>query len=363
MKRCIFILIIVLIFSCDIPYINNEYSSDKVTTFNYLCDELKEHYVYTELKGLDIEELRAQYALEVNNSMTDEAYFNHLSTFINEFEDGHANIFAPFAVSSSYSKIIGETSEDFNRNFSWRQIKNNYLNEQFIYGYSLKNGIISRNNKKYGYIYYSSFMNSFTGSDVEYILNRFKIAGVEGIILDIRSNGGGILLNSNSLLSYFGYDENSSSKEILKVWRRDGIDSYTKIDRLTMTLGVEVPFTIETNKNGYRGNVALLTNRGCYSASSFTATAFKVYDNVKQFGEITGGGMGLPIGGTLPNGWKYRFSSNIAMPADATGFDDTGKNYENGVPVDIGVIDDPSTDNIDEIIDRAITWIDDTSNP
>ena len=358
MKESLILLVLFFLFSCDIPYINNEYSRDKVTTFNYLCDELKDHYVYTELKGVDIKGLRSEYALKVNNSMTDEAYFNLLSDFINEFEDGHANIFAPFAVSSSYSVIIDETSESYNPNFNWRQIKNYYLNDQYIYGYSLRNGIISRNDKKYGYIYYSSFVNSFTKSDIEYILNRFETAGVEGIILDIRGNGGGLLLNSNTLLSYFGYDANSTSKEILKVWRRDGINSYTKIDRLTMTLGVEVPFTIKTNKNGYRGNVALLTNRGCYSASSFTATAFKVYDNVKQFGDITGGGMGLPIGGTLPNGWKYRFSSNIAMPADATGLNDSSKNYENGVPVDFAVVDNPSTEEIDEIIDRAITWLD-----
>lgn len=357
MKKILIIVVIYFLFSCDIPYINNEYSSDKVTTFNYLCDELKEHYVYMELKGVDIEELRSEYALEVNNSMTDEAYFNLLSAFINEFEDGHANIYAPFAVSSSYSIIIDETSVGYKPNFNWRQIKKYYLNDQYIYGYSLKNGIISRNDKKYGYIYYSSFMNSFTESDIEYILNRFETAGVEGIILDIRGNGGGILLNSNTLLSYLGYDANSTSKETLKVWRRDGIKSYTQINKLTLTLGVEVPFTIQTNKDSYKGQVALLTNRGCYSASSFTATGFKVYENVKQIGDITGGGMGFPIGGTLPNGWKYRFSSNIAMDATATGYDDIDKNYETGVPSDIYVIDDLGTAYNDEILDRAIEWL------
>lgn len=360
MKRNILVFIIILVLGCDIPYINNEFGDDKITSFNYLCNELKDHYVYTEFKGLDIEDLRSEFIVNVNNSMSNEAYFDLLSTFMNRLEDGHANIFAPFAVSSSYSIILDEASSSFNPNFNWRLIKNNYLNNQNVYGYSLKNGIINRDGKNYGYIYYSSFMNTITSADLEYILNRFKEFSIEGIILDIRSNGGGNLLNSNMLLSYFGYDEFSSSKETLKVWRRDGKNKYTKIDKLTMTLGIEVPFKIETNKKGYQGKVALLTNRGCYSASSFTATGFISYDNVHSFGDNTGGGMGLPIGGTLPNGWKYRYSSNITMPASASGFDDLDKNYENGVPVDVLIMDNPETELEDEIIDTAITWINGT---
>jgi len=357
MNKIITFLAVLLILSCNIPYIDNEYDSDKVTTFNYLCDQISQHYVYSDIKNFDVEARRTFYLTnKINNSNSDEEFFSYLSDFINELEDGHANIMAPFAYSSSFSGILNESDGNFNPNFDWRLIKYNYLGNNDILGYSLKHGIIQRGGKSYGYIYYGSFMDPISTSEIVYILNRFNDE-VEGIILDIRSNGGGNLLNAITLLSYFGYDETSQTKEALKVWRRDGIDKYTKIDSLAMTLGVTVPFTVTTNPNGYKGPVALLTNRGCYSAASFTATAFRSYPNVKLIGQNTGGGMGLPVGGTLPNGWRYRFSSNITMPSYATGYDDEVNNYENGVPVDIPAVDILYNE-FDEIIDEAILWID-----
>ncbi|QEN04880.1 hypothetical protein EW093_09235 [Thiospirochaeta perfilievii] len=359
MNKIITFLAVLLILSCNIPYIDNEYDSDHISTFNYFCDELKNHYVFTELKNIDIESRRSYYLEnEITNNQTEEEFFLSFSKFVNEFKDGHTNIIAPFSHSSAYSIILDESDIDFNSNYNSWVIKYNYLNDNPVFVDSLKHGIIQRGGKSYGYIYYGSFMDRISSSQIEdYILKRFYGENVEGIILDIRSNGGGNLLNAITLVSYFGYDETSQTKEALKVWRRDGIDRYTKIDSLAMTLGVTVPFTITTNPNGYKGPVALLTNRGCYSAASFTATAFKSYPNVKQIGQDTGGGMGLPVGGTLPNGWRYRFSSNIAMPSYATGYDDEVNNYENGVPVDFSAVDILGNE-IDEIIDRAILWID-----
>lgn len=363
MKKTIVFLSFFILLSCDIPYIENEYNPGKKSSFNYLGKQLKEHYVYMELKGIDIDLLNKTYGNKVSNSMGDEEFFNLLSEYMNEFKDGHANIRAPFAISSAYSIILGTASNSFNPNYDSLLIKNHYLNENPVYGYTLKNGLISRGSELYGYIRYSSFMDAITTYEIEYILKRFEEKNVKGIILDIRGNGGGSLLNSNILISYFGYDPTDSEKEILKVWRRDGIDTYTKIDQLTMFPFIEVPFTVSASNNVYKGKVALLTNRGSYSASSFTSTAFKVFDNVKQIGDNTGGGMGLPIGGTMPNGWRYRFSSNIVMDVIASDYKESKYNYENGVPADILVMDDPDTDNSDEIIDTAISWINGTYNP
>lgn len=354
MKKLILILFTLSIFNC-VPYIDNLYDTDNETAFSYLCNQLKNHYVYTELKGLNIDELAE--ANPVSNSDSDEVTFEKFSDFINQLEDGHANIYTSFAYSSAYSIILDEYAEDYNPNFDWTLIKKNYLSDYSIYGYYLKNSIIVRDGFKFGYIYYNSFLNSFSDSDIEYILDRFEREGVSGVILDLRNNGGGSLLNAVRLIRYLGYDPLQRTKEAMKVWRRDGKSSYTKINSLNMTIGIDVPFTITRDDNAYKGKVALLTNRSSYSASSFTATSFKAYDNVRSFGDNSGGGMGLPIGGILPNGWKYRFSSNIGMPFNATGWDDNEHNYESGVPVDYKIDDDLTIDDGDEIIDAAISWI------
>ena len=98
--------------------------------------------------------------------------------------------------------------------------------------------------------------------------------------------------------------------------------------------------------------IALLTNRSCYSATSLFCLAMKQLPYVKMIGDSTGGGLGAPTYGELPNGWTYRFSvTRTLSPA--------GDNWENGIPADILIDLDPvlEDDGYDSIIERAIQYI------
>ena len=59
-----------------------------------------------------------------------------------------------------------------------------------------------------------------------------------------------------------------------------------------------------------------------------------------------GGGLGLPNGGQLPNGWRYRFSITRTLAND-------GRNYENGVPPDTVVRLIPGQTTQDNVIEQA----------
>ena len=75
----------------------------------------------------------------------------------------------------------------------------------------------------------------------------------------------------------------------------------------------------------------------------------KALPNVVQIGDTTGGGLGAPNGGQLPNGWEYRFSVTQALTLDLS------PDYEDGVPPDVVALldwNDLTTD--DEILERAI---------
>ena len=307
-------------------------------------------------KNLDFSAIKAVYKNQIDNGMTEEAFYQVLENFIFELEDGHANIITPFTTSSIYPSFF-DGHED---NYDSDVIRDNYLDTNPVYGKSLTHSLIERNGSLYGYIYYGSFMNSVTVYEIEYILNRFRTAGVKGIILDIRNNGGGALENSLTLISYFGGTVPGTETTVLKGWRRDGKDVYTEIGGMDFSIVYSISFDVISDEKVYRGPVALLTNRLSYSASSMTATAFKAFDNVKQIGGTTGGGMGLPVGGTMPNGWTYRFSGNVVMDYRAGSYTDNAYNYERGVPPDIAQDDDPGTDTNDEIIDRAVLWLDST---
>ena len=102
-----------------------------------------------------------------------------------------------------------------------------------------------------------------------------------------------------------------------------------------------------TNGVSYAGRVMVLVDRGTFSAGSFFALAAKAIPNMTLVGDITGGGLGAPNGGQLPNGWTYRFSITQTLDLD-------GNNYENGVPVDIEAFLDFSDRTKDEVIERAL---------
>ena len=102
----------------------------------------------------------------------------------------------------------------------------------------------------------------------------------------------------------------------------------------------------------YNKRVAVLIDRGSYSATSFFAVCTMGYPNIRLFGDYSGGGLGLPNGGALPNGWTYRFSITRTLALD-------GNNYENGVPPSERVILDPDciAQGVDNVIEAAADWI------
>jgi hypothetical protein len=78
------------------------------------------------------------------------------------------------------------------------------------------------------------------------------------------------------------------------------------------------------------------------------ALATKAIPNMILMGDTTGGGLGLPNGGLLPNGWTYRFSVSQVLTLDKS------PAYEGGVPADIPVLFNWNDWTKDAIIERAL---------
>jgi C-terminal processing protease CtpA/Prc len=77
----------------------------------------------------------------------------------------------------------------------------------------------------------------------------------------------------------------------------------------------------------YQKPVVVLTNRLCYSATTFFSQAMRELPTVTLLGDTTGGGGGAPSGTELANGWGIRASNTrLLTPA--------GLDVEGGVPPD-----------------------------
>ena len=109
------------------------------------------------------------------------------------------------------------------------------------------------------------------------------------------------------------------------------------------------PYYLEPSSNvRWHKPVCVLTNRSVYSAANAFAVWMHTLPNVSIVGDHTGGGSGLPMSSSLPNGWSVRFS---ACPM----YDAQRQQTEFGIPADVpaALTDEATAQGIDPIIETA----------
>ena len=154
-----------------------------------------------------------------------------------------------------------------------------------------------------GYIYYGSFSNPVSNGGLSQILNRMAICN--GIIFDVRDNGGGSLINVERIASRFFNERALVGYISHKVGpgHNDFSDLFPK-------------YLDSSNSIRYQKPIYILTNRGCYSATNEFASTMKHAHNAIIVGDRTGGGGGFPFSSELPNGWSVRFSTSPTFNAE-----------------------------------------------
>jgi len=213
-----------------------------------------------------------------------------------------------------------------------RIIEDQYLNQSFYSSGPFIHDFIA--NDEIGYVRFPAFTGQIDEHNLDFIIRRYM--NTKGLILDLRENGGGAVTDVFALLSRFVNTKTLVNYSRIK--NGPAHDAFSEAEAVYLSpKGVYYP-----------KKVALLIDRGTYSAGSFTSLATKALPNIVLIGDTTGGGLGLPNGGQLPNGWTYRFSITQALTLDKK------PDYENGVPPDIRVLVDWNDRTKDEVIERAI---------
>ena len=269
------------------------------------------------------------YEPRINEQMSEEELFSVLAEMLNELKDGHVNLISDFNVS------FFPFSQERPDNFDFRIIQDHYLPSNYFISSGVAHDFIA--DEQIGYIRYSSFSTPINIRNFGFILERYQ--STKGIIIDMRENGGGSVSNVFTLLSYFINSEQVVARSRIK--SGPGKEEFSPLEDIV----IQPHPTINYNRQ-----VVVLVDRGSYSATSYFSLATKALSNITLIGDITGGGLGAPNGGQLPNGWTYRFSITQTLDLEGT-------NYENGVPPDIEAFFDQENRTRDEVIERAIEEI------
>lgn len=272
---------------------------------------MDEHYCFFDLKerelGVNWDEVHARYSKKVPQHLPDEQLFEVMGNMLGELRDGHVNMSSAF---------------DNARNWSWKEdyptnLSDSLLRRYLGTDYRITAGMQYRKlDDNIGYVRCASFSNAIGDGNLDEVL--FYLAPCNGLIIDIRSNGGGMVTSAETLARRFtnqevlaGYIQHKTGK---------GHNDFSKMEEQWLR---------PADRLRWQKKVVVLTNRGVYSAAN-EFTKYMRACGATIIGDRTGGGAGLPFSSELPNGWSVRFS---ACPM----YDANGNSTEQGIEPDVYV--------------------------
>ena len=301
--------------------------------FEALWTIIDTRYCYLEYKKINWDSIKTVYMARVPSDSNKHALFELMSQLLSELKDGHVNLYSDFNT-SRYWKWFS----DYPSNYSSEILAQpHYLGSNYLSVSGLRYQKIAGG--KVGYLNYNDFSNHFSDTHMAHVFRYFE--NCEGLIIDVRNNGGGYLDLSEQFASYFFQNEMVTG--YIKHKTGTGHTDFSDFKPVKTTAHKSVK---------WERQVIVLTNRMSYSATNLFVSRMKLAPNALIVGDKTGGGGGIPLSSELPNGWLVRFS---ASPL----FDVHREHIEWGIEPDVWVHMSAHDQEagMDTIIEKAIDLI------
>lgn len=277
--------------------------------------------------GLNWNNIYHKYRAKIEEETGDRQLFNICGEMLSELRDGHVNLTSVYGTTFYWDWKLNHPI-----NFS-DSIQRKYLGDNFMLNNGIKYTILP---DEIAYAYIGSFDKNFGSGNLTALL--LDISSCKALILDIRNNGGGLITAAETLASHF------TDKKVKtgSIQHKTG----TAHDAFSSP---EAMYLSPAEGAIWKRPVILLTNRGVFSAANHFVMMMKELPHVTIIGDKTGGGSGLPLNSTLPNGWGVRFSACPILDAD-------GNYTEFGIEPDIktNITSEDWNKGVDTIIEEAI---------
>jgi len=297
MKDKLLLLLAFVMGLCSCQRGESEYDETPQTNLDALWTIIDQRYCFLDYKeaelGISWDDIHAKYSSRLNPKMSRAQLFEVLCQMLGELKDGHVNL---------------SSSMDLGRNWSWKddyplnldaELRDSYLQTDYNLASGLKYRILSDN---IAYVVYESFQSAVGEGNLSDMLHSLRMCN--GMILDVRGNGGGELTNVEKLACRF------TNEKVLVGYRSHktgtGHNDFSALEPEYITPGKGVR---------WQKRCVVLTNRSCYSATNTFVRDMKEMPLVTIMGDQTGGGSGLPFTSELPIGWSVRFSASPSYDA------------------------------------------------
>ncbi len=328
-----------------------EPTDDPVKNFEIFWKTFEEYGALFSILEVDWQAQYDLYSSQIDSLTTDQELFEIMGEMIGEFDDGHCYII------NNNNQGIGSAQEP--PTGLWYTypdllvdlLQTKYVDEGNIQYYA-DNSVVSAtiNEGTIGYLYISSFViseeNTYNDNMAfEEILNTVftSFENTEGLIIDVRGNGGGYDSNSRVLGNHLTKETQTVFSKQVRL--KDSYDSFSE------------PFNLEITPTGVLyvdKPVIVLTSDVSASATDGFAMLAKEIDCVTTMGETTEGIFSDILEMPLPNGWRFTLSTERYL-------DVGGINYEQqGIVPDVLVEEDENAllvEEVDNVLEFAIANI------
>ena len=305
---------------------------DPVRNFDALWTEFDRTYSHFESKGIDWDAAYAAYGPQVTSETTGAQLFQIMSNMLDILKDGHIGLTTPDNRRYHYSQ-----SQGYPANYNRQIVEQNYLTGGItrLAANTITFGKLAGD---LGYIYVATLrQEAWASSDIDLALDGIR--QTDGLVLDIRDNGGGSDSKGEYIASRF-----CDQRRLYRYFQfRDG-PNHSDFTELTSD------YIDPSEKWRYTGPVALLTNKRCFSAAESFVLAMSALPHVTVLGGVTAGGTGNPVSKTLPNGWTCTIPRWRVLTPDKVIFEGVGLAPD----VTVGITDEDTAAGRDTILDRAI---------
>lgn len=303
-----------------------EFDNTPQGNFEALWKIIDEQYCFLDYKQIDWNAIHDQYQPLITPNMSSDGLFEILGNMLAELKDGHVNLY-----SASNTARYWDWYLDYPRNYDEALVEQ-YLGRDYRIASGLKYTILEDN---IGYISYTSFSDGIGEGNLDEALSY--LAACNGLIIDVRNNGGGNLTYSTRLAARFTNERVLTGYILHKTG--PGHSDFSEPE----------PIYVDPSDGvRWQKKAVVLTNRHSYSATNDFINAMRYMPQVTLLGDKSGGGSGLPFTSELPNGWTVRFSASPHLDADK-------QQIEFGIDPDVKVdmTEEDKTRGLDTLIEAA----------